>query len=60
MRFNLPQKVPNSYAGLKFCAWYVIADLVQGYNINNTCIRHIKAMFQAKKWLQEHSFKGDR
>jgi len=35
-RFNLPQKVPNSYARFGFCAWYVIEDSVPGYNINNT------------------------
>jgi len=48
-RFNLPQKVPNSYANLLFCAWYIIANSVPGYNINNTCIKKIKVMFQAKK-----------
>ena len=29
-RFNLPQKTPNSYASLRFCVWYVIADSVPG------------------------------
>ena len=48
-RFNLPQKVPNSCANLEFYAWYVIANLVLGYNINSTCIKKIKAMFQANK-----------
>ena len=44
-RFNLPQKISNSYASLRFYAWYVIADSVPGYNINSTCIKQIKAMF---------------
>ena len=43
-RFNVPQKTLNSYTGLGFCAWYVIAYSVLGYNINNTCIKWIKAM----------------
>ena len=47
--FNLPQKILNSYANLEFRAWYVITDSVPGYNINNTCIWKINAMFQAKK-----------
>ena len=49
VRFNLPQKIPNSYASLGFCIWYVIADSIPRYNKNNTCIRRIKAMFQATK-----------
>jgi len=48
-RFNLPQKVPNFHTSLGFCAWYVIVDSVPDYNKNNTCIKQIKAMFQAKK-----------
>jgi len=43
-RFNLSQKVLNSYTSLKFCVWYVIADSVPGYNINSTCVKKIKAM----------------
>ena len=57
-RFNLPQKVPNSYAILRFCAWYVIVNLVSGYNINSTCIKKIKAMFQAKKSSKSTRLKG--
>ena len=48
-RYNLPQKTPNSYTSLGFCAWYVIVDSVSGYNINNTCVKRIKSMFKAKK-----------
>ena len=44
-RFNLPQKVPNSYASLGFCAWYIITDSIPDYNIKNTCIKWIKAIF---------------
>jgi len=58
VRFNLPQKVPNSYASLGFCAWYVIADSVPGYNINSTCIKRIKAMFQTKKGSKSTRLKG--
>jgi len=48
-RFNLPQKTPNSYASIGFCVWHIIANLVPGYNRNNTCIKKIKALYQAKK-----------
>jgi len=57
-RFNLRQKVLNSYASLEFCTWYVIADLVPGYNINSTCIKKIKAMLQAKKGSKSTRLKG--
>jgi len=57
-RFILPQKIPNSYASLEFCAWYVIAYSVPGYNINNTCIKWIKAMFQAKKGFKTTRLRG--
>ena len=57
-RFNLPQKVLNSYASLRFYTWYVIADSVPGYNINSTCIKKIKSMFQAKKGSQSTRLKG--
>ena len=57
-RFNLSQKVPNSYVSLRFCAWYVISDSVPDYNINNTCIKKIKAMFQAKKGSKSTHMKG--
>ena len=53
-----PQKVPNSYASLRFCAWYVIENSVPGYNIKNTCIKKIKAMFQAKKGSKSTHLKG--
>ena len=43
---------------LEFCAWYVIADSVPSYNINNTCIKRIKAMFQAKKGSKNTCLKG--
>jgi len=56
-RFNLPQKTLNSNTNLGFCTWYVIADSVPGYNINNTCIKWIKAMFQAKKGSKNFSLK---
>jgi len=49
VRFNLSQKISNSYASLEFCAWYVIVDSLSRYNINNTYIRQIKDMFQARK-----------
>ena len=48
-RFNLSQKVPNSFTNLKFYAWYVIADPVPGYNINSTHIKKIKDLLQATK-----------
>ena len=54
---NLPQKAPNTYVGLGFCAWYVIADLIPGYNINNICIRRINAMFHANKGFKNTRFK---
>ena len=57
-KFNLPQKVPNSYASLEFCAWYIIADSVPSYNINSTCIKWIKAMFQVKKGSKTTHLKG--
>jgi len=57
-RFKLPQKTPNSYTSLGFCAWYVIANSVSGYNINNTCIKRINAMFQAKKGCKNTRLKG--
>ena len=44
-RFNLPQKTTNSYTSLGYCAWYMIADSVLEYNINNTSIKRINAMF---------------
>jgi len=40
------------------CAWYVIMDSVPGYNINNTYIRQIEAMFQAKKGSKNTGLKG--
>ena len=57
-RLNLPQKIPNSCSSLRLCAWYVIADSVPEYNINNNCIRRIKAMFQAKKGSKYTRLKG--
>jgi len=57
-RFNLPQKIPNSYTSLRFCARHVIADSVPEYNINNSCIGQIKAMFQAKKGSKNIRLKG--
>jgi len=57
-RFNLPQKIPSSFASLGFCAWYVIADSVSGDNINITRIKQIKAMFQAKKGSKNICLKG--
>jgi len=58
VRFNLPQKISNSYASLGFCAWYIIANSVSGYNINSTCIKWIKAMFQVKKGSKTTHLKG--
>ena len=58
MRFNLPHKVSNSYARVGFCAWYMIADSIPGYNINITCIKRIKAMFHAKKGFKTTHLKG--
>jgi len=52
------QKVQNSYASLRFCAWYIIADSVPGYNINSICVKKIKAMFQAKKGSKSTRLKG--
>jgi len=57
-RFNLSQKIPNSYTSLGFYAWYAIANSVPGYNINNACIRRIKAMLQAKKGSKNTRLKG--
>jgi len=37
--FNLPQRTPNAYTSLSFCTWYVIADMVPGYEINASCIK---------------------
>ena len=57
-RFNRSQKILNSYASLGFCAWYVIANSVPGYNINNTYIKQIKVIFQAKKGSKNTHLKG--
>ena len=57
-RFILQQKVLNSDASLRFCTWYIIADSVPSYSINYTCIKKIKAMFQAKKGSKSTHLKG--
>ena len=43
---------------LGFYTWYVITDSFPGYNINSTCIKQIKAMFQAKKVSKNTHLKG--
>ena len=48
----------NSYTSLGFCTWHVITDSVPGYNINNTCIKQIKAMLQANKGSKNTRLKG--
>ena len=48
----------NSYASLGFCVWYVITNLIPDYNINNTCIKRIKIMFQAKNGSKNTRLKG--
>jgi hypothetical protein len=46
--FHLPQKVPNLQATLGFSSWYSVASSRPGYNLNNTCIKEIKAYFDSK------------
>jgi len=58
VRFNLPQKIPNSYASFRFCAWYVIVESVPGHNKNNTFNRQIKIIFQARKGSKNIRPKG--
>jgi len=48
----------TSFTSLGFCAWYVIADFVPGYNIISTCIKKIKALSQAKKGPKAVHLKG--
>ena len=48
----------DSYASLGFSAWYIIADLVPGYNVSSTFIKRNKAMFQAKKGSKTTRLRG--
>ena len=50
--------MPNSYATLGFCTGYAIAALVLGYNINITCIKDIKALYNAKKSFKKTLLRG--
>ena len=55
---SLPQRMPNSYTTLGYCTWYVIADLMPGYNINNSCLKEIKAFYNACKNSKNTHVKG--
>ena len=57
-RFNLSQKVPNSFTCVGFCAWYVTTDFVPDYNINSTYIKKIKAFLQANKGTKTARLRG--
>ena len=46
--FNLPQRTPNSDITLSFYTRYIIAGSMPEY-MNSTCIKQIKAMYQAQK-----------
>jgi len=56
----LPQRTPNSYTALRFCTWYAIADLVHGYNVSITCIKDIKAWYNAQMNSKKHSLEGHK
>jgi len=45
--FSLPQRSPNEYISLSFCTWYVIADMVLGYEMNASCIKAFKTTYSA-------------
>ena len=47
--FSLPQPSPNLYTSLSFCTWYVIAEMVPGYEINASCVKVIKTTYSAYK-----------
>ena len=49
MKFSLTRKVPNLQVTLGFSSWYALASGKPGYNINNTCLREIKAKFESKR-----------
>ena len=47
--FSLPQRLPNAYTSLRFCTWYVVANMVQHYEMNASCIKTIKITYSACK-----------
>ena len=49
VKFSLPQKVSNSYTTLSFCSWYALVSSKPEYNINNTCLREIKAKYDSRR-----------
>ena len=56
--FSLPQRSPNAYTGLSFCNWYVIANMVPGYEMNILCIKAIKSTYKACKGAKTVHKKG--
>ena len=47
--FSLPLRSPNVYASLSFYTWYVIANMVPGYEMNASCIKAIKSTYSAHR-----------
>ena len=56
--FKLPHKTANSYTSISFCNWYYAASQTPNYNLNTSCLKDIRHMYNLRKGSKTSRLKG--